>query len=347
MMLPPPNPLERDADPLVLRRLARDGHLSAHQLDRALARLRAARGETWHAFADKVVLAVAVALVVAGAVFFFAANWEGMSRLARVGLALLAHVVAAAAAVGLGTERTAGRAAGAAAALLIGPVLLVYGQTYQTGADAWQLFAGWAALALPFALLVRGTALWMVVLVLARAGALLWVNQVHGNAWLPAMVAAIVVVDAVAALAARKSAQLETGITLVGLVTLSLPLIEATERFRGVIYGSLVRGYGSPDDVAAFVFSPTGALVFVGTAVLYASLLRAVRARHLLHTTLFGATVAAQLAFFVFGLLRGLGTAGTMSVIGVLLLIEGGLLAALLTHVLQKRSTTGGPHAAA
>jgi uncharacterized membrane protein len=346
-MMLPPNPLERDADPLVLRRLARDGHLSAHQLDQALARLRAARGETWHAFADKVVLAVAVALVVAGAVFFFAANWEGMSRLARVGLALLAHVVAAAAAVGLGTERTAGRAAAAAAALLIGPVLLVYGQTYQTGADAWQLFAGWAALALPFALLVRGTALWMVVLVLARVGALLWVNQVHGHMALPAMVAAIVVVDAFAALAARKSAQLETGITLVSLVTLSIPLIDATERLRRLAY-EVLRGDLVADELHSFFFSPAGVLVVVGTVVLYASLLRAVRARHLLHTTLFGATVAAQIAFFSFGPLKGLGTSMQFALEGALLLVEGGLLAALLTHVLRmKNATTGGDHAVA
>lgn len=49
-----------------------------------------------------------------------------------------------------------------------GAVLALVGQTYQTGADLWQLFAAWAALMTPFAFAARSAASWALWLVLAN-----------------------------------------------------------------------------------------------------------------------------------------------------------------------------------
>lgn len=194
--------LEHQATPARLRHLAEIGVLDGALLGRALERLDA-RGDrrAWRLFAERALLFVGLALGVAAVIFFFAANWGVLSRGARLGLALFAHVGAALIAVRIGTEHVAGRAAAAGAALLIGPALLTYGQAYQTGADAWQLFAAWTVLAVPFAVVVRGTAVWAVVLVLARVAAFLHGDQ-SGNAYeaeryLPAAVA-VLLLDIVA-----------------------------------------------------------------------------------------------------------------------------------------------------
>ncbi len=50
----------------------------------------------------------------------------------------------------LGPECTPGKAALLLATLLLGVFLALFGQTYQTGADPWQLFANWALLILPW-----------------------------------------------------------------------------------------------------------------------------------------------------------------------------------------------------
>jgi uncharacterized membrane protein len=63
------------------------------------------------------------------------------------------------------------------AALLVGPLLGVYGQTYQTGADPWGLFALWAALIAPWALVARTPALWLVEVVLIDTAIGLWFEQ--------------------------------------------------------------------------------------------------------------------------------------------------------------------------
>lgn len=70
----------------------------------------------------------------------------------------------------------AARAHGAVllATLALGGLLAFVGQTYQTGADAWQLFATWAALALLWALAARRDAMWALWLLITGLGLALW-----------------------------------------------------------------------------------------------------------------------------------------------------------------------------
>jgi len=174
------NPADREATPTLLRQLAQEKLIDGRQLVDALRLIHAhADRSAWRAFADKLLLGIGTGLIVAGAIFFFAANWDAMGKGARIGLASAIHLIAAVAAAKIGLHRPAGRAAAAGAALLIGPALLTYGQAYQTGADAWELFAGWAVLSVPFAIVVRGSAAWAVLSVLVRIAVLFFAEQ-HG-----------------------------------------------------------------------------------------------------------------------------------------------------------------------
>ena len=223
--------LDREANPHDLRRLAEIGVLDGPMLSRALARV-GARGDrrVWHLFAERALLFLGLGLIVAAVVFFFAANWGAMTRGARLGLALAAHVVTALVAARFGTQSTTGRAAAAGAALLIGPALLTYGQAYQTGADAWQLFAAWTALAIPFALVARGTAIWVVVLVLARVSAFLFADQhhipgSHGEGMYAAAFASLLLDAGAYAFARRRPTPwLGTGVVALAIATVALPL---------------------------------------------------------------------------------------------------------------------------
>ena len=64
-----------------------------------------------------------------------------------------------------------------------GGVLAFFGQTYQTGADAWQLFALWAALGLPFALAARHDTLWLPWVLVAMLAISLWTSASAGPPW--------------------------------------------------------------------------------------------------------------------------------------------------------------------
>jgi len=92
------------------------------------------------------------------------------------------------------------------AAMLVGVLLAVFGQIYQTGADAYTLFVGWAALILPWVALSGALAPWILWLVVAGVGAAAYAAQiVLPMGWLaPQEVAALLALFYAAALAARE-----------------------------------------------------------------------------------------------------------------------------------------------
>ncbi|HUF19543.1 MAG TPA: DUF2157 domain-containing protein [Burkholderiales bacterium] len=116
----------------------------------------------WRRFLDRLLLWLGALMIAAGAIFFFAYNWDDLGRFAKFALAQALVMAALAAIWRTGIEHVAGKVALLAAALFVGALLALVGQTYQTGADTWELFAVWAALILPWAVLGRLAALWLL-----------------------------------------------------------------------------------------------------------------------------------------------------------------------------------------
>lgn len=129
----------------------------------------------------RVLGAVAAVLVGLGLVFWVAANWDSLPRLAQ--FALLQGVVVVMALAAWACP-CAARAPLALLALLgIGGLFAFFGQTYQTGADAWQLFALWAALALPLAWGARSELVWAPWALVALSGVALWSRTHTAHQW--------------------------------------------------------------------------------------------------------------------------------------------------------------------
>lgn len=115
----------------------------------------------WKGFLEGVLAGLGTLLTASGLVFFIAYNWSSLGRFAKFGLLELAILTSCFTAWRAGLDGPAGRWALTLGALLIGPLLALYGQTYQLKADSWRLFAGWAALMLPWTLAARHRALWL------------------------------------------------------------------------------------------------------------------------------------------------------------------------------------------
>lgn len=146
-----------------LLRWTEQGRLSAEQLAAAMAPEHprpAARH--WLAAFDLVLAFFGCVLLALGLIFFFAFNWDELHRFAKLGLAAAVLTGFAGAALRLPRQSVAAQAVLLGAALTTGGLLALVGQIYQTGADIWQLFAAWAVLLLPWALLSRSTACWVL-----------------------------------------------------------------------------------------------------------------------------------------------------------------------------------------
>lgn len=123
---------------------------------------------------------LAAALGGLGLIFWVAANWETLGRFGR--FALIQGLFLAM--CGGALWRPAARVPLALLALLaIGGLFAYFGQTYQTGADPWQLFALWALLALPLCLAVRSDVLWSPWALVAMTAVSLWVHAHTGHRW--------------------------------------------------------------------------------------------------------------------------------------------------------------------
>ena len=102
-----------------------------------------------------------------GVVFFVAANWSRIAVFGR--FALLESLLVALVAVALykPPPRFLGRAATFLAFIVSGALLALFGQTYQTGADVYELFLTWAVIGLPFVVFAQwgvASAAWVLVL---------------------------------------------------------------------------------------------------------------------------------------------------------------------------------------
>jgi uncharacterized membrane protein len=116
----------------------------------------------WRRFLDRLLLWLGALLLAAGVIFFFAYNWNDLGRLAKFGLVEMLVAGALIVVWRIGLDHIAGKVTLLAASLLVGALLALVGQTYQTGADTFELFAAWAALILPWVLVGRLAALWLV-----------------------------------------------------------------------------------------------------------------------------------------------------------------------------------------
>lgn len=123
---------------------------------------------------------LAAALGGLGLILWISANWN---ILGRVGQFVLLQSFIAVTAIGAVLWSRARTPLSLLLLLGLGGLFAYFGQTYQTGADPWQLFALWTLLALPLCLGVRSDVLWTPWAVVACTGITLWVQARTGHQW--------------------------------------------------------------------------------------------------------------------------------------------------------------------
>ena len=135
--------------------------------------------QTWLAFFDKALLVIGAVALVLSLVFFIAYNWINMGKMGKFALVEGALVISIALYVALSFRQRfqlVRQLLLLIASVITGSLLALFGQVYQTGADTWQLFFGWAILITPWVLIARFPALWLLWLGLVNASLILYFN---------------------------------------------------------------------------------------------------------------------------------------------------------------------------
>jgi uncharacterized membrane protein len=126
------------------------------------------------------VAVLAATLCGLGVILAIAANWGMLGRGGRFALLQSFFLLMC---VGASWRQVARTSLSLLALLAIGALFAYFGQTYQTGADPWQLFAVWAVLGLPLCLSARSDVLWAPWVLVMVTAISLWVHAHTGHRW--------------------------------------------------------------------------------------------------------------------------------------------------------------------
>lgn len=140
-------------------------------------------GKSWSTFINNLLLWLGGLALVSAVLFFIAYNWSEIGRFGKFGMMEGFIVLAIVAYCRLGDHSTASKVSLLVATICLGVLMALYGQTYQTGADPWQLFFNWALLMLPWAIIGRCPAIWIFWVVLMNTSIVLYHQTFRGIFW--------------------------------------------------------------------------------------------------------------------------------------------------------------------
>jgi uncharacterized membrane protein len=118
--------------------------------------------QAWRRFIELLLLWLGLGALACSVIFFIAYNWTALGKFAKFGMVEIAIILSIAFYWKVGADKIAAKIILLLASMLLGALLALYGQTYQTGADPWQLFFNWALMILPWVLINRFAPLWIL-----------------------------------------------------------------------------------------------------------------------------------------------------------------------------------------
>ncbi|MEJ8757834.1 DUF2157 domain-containing protein [Pontibacter sp. H259] len=135
----------------------------------------------WVRFMQLFLLGLGGSFLVAGVIFFFAYNWADMHKFVKLGLLEFLLLIVTLVAVFSNWSKVVKDVMLMASVMLTGVMFAVFGQIYQTGANAYDFFLGWTMSVVLWVIVSRFQPLWLILLALINITFILYTNQVATN----------------------------------------------------------------------------------------------------------------------------------------------------------------------
>jgi uncharacterized membrane protein len=135
----------------------------------------------WQKFLKLFFISLGVSFTIAGIIFFFAYNWADLHKFIKLGLVegliITITLVVLFSKVSLDIKNILLTGA----SILVGVLFAVFGQIYQTGANAYDFFLGWTMFITLWVLISNFAPLWLVFITLVNMTIVLYSQQVAHN----------------------------------------------------------------------------------------------------------------------------------------------------------------------
>lgn len=136
---------------------------------------------SWQKFLRLFFISFGVAFTLAGIIFFFAYNWDKLDKFFKIGIVEVLLFGTTLFLVYSNTSLFVKKVLLTVASILVGVLLAIFGQIYQTGANSFDLFFVWTLLITIWVVISNFTPLWLVYILLINITVILYSNQLSDN----------------------------------------------------------------------------------------------------------------------------------------------------------------------
>lgn len=165
----------------IIQLISRHSNWSEKGISKALVDNVYADKTSWLGFLSWLFLGLGTAFTTAGIVFFFAYNWVDLHKFIKLGSIEGLIVVASLWALFARRKPFVSKLMLTTASVLAGVLYAVFGQVYQTGANAYDFFLGWTLSVTLWAIVSHFFPLWIIYIALINITLVLYVQQVAFN----------------------------------------------------------------------------------------------------------------------------------------------------------------------
>ena len=158
--------------------ITRHSNWSEKSIDNILKKNIYSDKESWHKFLRLFFISLGVSFTTAGIIFFFAYNWADLHRFIKIGLIegliIISTLVILFSKISLDIKNILLTGT----SILVGVLFAVFGQIYQTGANAYDFFLGWTMFITIWVFVSNYAPLWLVFITLINTTLILYSQQV-------------------------------------------------------------------------------------------------------------------------------------------------------------------------
>lgn len=271
--------------------ITRHSNLSASGIRSALDEFVYSSKSGWQQFLRIMFLSLGASFLLAGIIFFFAYNWDQLHKFVKLGIMEGLIILLTLTALLMRKNILLRKFLLTGASVLVGVLFAIFGQVYQTGADAYDLFLNWTLCIFLWVLVADFAPLWLVWLILVNLTAQLYVQQIR-TYWpsmsLPLLLYSINVVSLVISLLLkhfRKTAipgwfiiVLTLGAVAISTISVSIGIFERNEPLFGILTILVILSYAAAiwygyNNKSIFFLAITGCslIIIICAAILNAS----------------------------------------------------------------------------
>lgn len=134
--------------------------------------------DSWKKFLQVFLMTLGIGFTVSGIIFFFAYNWADVPKFVKIGLTEALVVITTGLTFLPKISPIIRKIILTGAAVLVGVLFAVFGQIYQTGANAYDFFLAWSVFVTLWVVISNFAPLWLIYLILINTTFVLYTQQV-------------------------------------------------------------------------------------------------------------------------------------------------------------------------